>query len=342
MKGSLHRLCAVVLLCATGAGCAASPTTSPPATRPATASPNPAPNQVPITVVRGPGGAACAVLDVSAGGGSPVPVIVDTGSTGLLLTAAAIGPQAQPTGQDYRGSFVETPFTATLVRARVGIGAGPTPMTTPQPILIGSLSSSATLAGLSRCGAIQGVIGIGVGGPGPGIARVLSPLLQMGPGLSDGYALALNDHTGSLSLGRPSVSASSVSLPLLPSHGTYPDGRQAYQRDVSLCWTIGATRACGLTNIDSGAPAHLIRPDFLPTLSNRARVPPGVPVAINTPDGRPLESFTTTAHPPPDTSVRTSPLFGATRANTGIGFFLVNTVGFDVSSGMAVITPNAR
>jgi hypothetical protein len=45
---------------------------------------------------------------------------------------------------------------------------------------------------------------------------------------------------------------------------------------------------------------------------------------------------------PVDATVRISGLFGLTKANTGIRFFLVNTVGFGVSAGTAVITPRGK
>ena len=57
------------------------------------------------------------------------------------------------------------------------------------------------------------------------------------------------------------------------------------------------------------------------------------------PNGAQLRSFTT-ATSSPDVHLVFANLFGLTEANTGIGFFFSNSVGFDVSTGQAVITPD--
>lgn len=339
-------LCAVSAAVISVSGCGAPPRpAAPPPTVPTTPPPTAAGHQIPLTLARGPYGAGCVVVDVSAGGGSPVPVQLDTGGPGLLMAADAIGPQAQPTGRTHQVGFVHSPvFTTSLVSAPVSVGSGPSAVTTPGSIVIESLPDPGPLAaGLSRCGPIRGILGIGMGGPDPRVAPIESPLLQLGPGLSDGYSLALTERAGTLTLGAPTASPSSVSLPLPAANGTYPDGHRAYQRDVTLCWTIGTTHGCGPTNLDSGGYSHLIRPDFLPTLTRRGiLIPASTPVSITTPDGRDLESFTTTTMRLPDTAVQTAPLFGSTQANTGLRFFQANTVGFDAISGTVIITPQLR
>jgi hypothetical protein len=328
-----------VLACGTlvcgGCGSGSTPPTGPVR---ATA-PVPVRQSVPLTVDRAPAGWSCVLVDVSVGGGRSVPVTVDTGSPGLLLQAAAIGPNAHATGRTFSDGFVGTPmFTVTEVSAQVNVG-GPAGVTTPYPVAIGSVASDAPMLGLSGCGGAQGVLGVGVGSPGPAVPLLESPLVQLAPSLSEGYTIALTGDAGTLLVGKPVVSPTSVLLPLPAENGTYPNGHQAYQRDVTLCWTVGTVRGCGLTNIDSGFSFPAIRPDFLPTLPHQGSlIAAGTQVSINAPNGAALQSFTTAPTPPED-RLALAKLFGLTEANTGIGFFLANGVGFDVSTGHAVITP---
>jgi PE-PGRS C-terminal aspartyl peptidase-like domain len=279
------------------------------------------------------------VVDVSVGGGRPVPVVLDTGSSGLLLEAAAIGPNAQASGRTVSEGFVGTPrLPVTVVSAQVNIG-GPAGVTTPYPVAIGSVASDAARLGFSRCGGAQGLLGVGVGNPGPPVPLLESPLVQLTPSLSEGYTITLTRNAGTLLVGKPVISPTSVSLPLLEGNGTYPNGHQAYQRGVTLCWTVGTVRDCGLTDIDSGFSFPAIRPDFLPTLPHRGPlIAAGTQVSITAPNGAALQSFTTVPAPP-DVRLAFSRFFGSTEANTGIGFFFANSVGFDVSTGHVVITP---
>jgi hypothetical protein len=320
-----------------GAGCGSGST---PRTVPVqSTAPVPVRQSVPLIVNHASAGWSCLVVDVSVGGGRSVPVIVDTGSAGLLLNANAIGPNAQVGGRSFSSGFVGAPtFTVTVVSAQVNIG-GPAGVTTPQPVAIGSVASKAPMLGFSHCGGAQGVLGVGVGNPGPAVPPLESPLVQLAPSLSDGYTITLTGNTGTLLVGKPAISPASVSLPLPEENGTYPNGHQAYQRDVTLCWTVGTVRGCGLTNIDSGFSFPAIRPDFLSALPHQGPlIAAGTSVSITAPTGAALQSFIT-ASAPPEVRLALARLFGSTEANTGIGFFFANSVGFDVSAGHVVITP---
>jgi hypothetical protein len=322
-----------VLMCGMLVGCGSlSSGPTPPA--------GPVRQSVPLTVEHMPGGGSCVVADVSAGGGRSVPVVVDTGSSGLLLDAAAIGPNAQSSGQTISEGFVGRPgFTATVVSARVNIG-GPAGVTTPYPVAIGSVTSDDPRLGFSQCGGAQGLLGVGVGNPVPSVPPLESPLVQLTPSLSEGYTITLTGNTGTLLVGKPVITPTSVVLPLPEENGTYPNGHQAYQRDVPLCWTVGALSNCGLTDIDSGFSYPAIRPGFFPMFPPWGpSIPAGTQVSITAPNGALLQSFTT-APVPSDVRLGFSRLVGLAEATTGIGFFFANSVGFDVSTGHVVITPN--
>jgi hypothetical protein len=303
----------------------------------------PAQKSIPLSLVHIRGGESyCLLVNVSVGGGPSVPVVVDTGSPGLLLDSGAVGPGAQPTGRSVRDGFVGTPqFTVPVMTAKVIIG-GVGGVSTPAPVVIGSIVPTATnlLNGFSGCGGAKGLIGIGVGYPDPAVPPLESPLVQLASPLSDGYTIKLTGNAGTLLLGKPVISPTSVSLPLLKEEGTYPSGQQAYQRDVTLCWTVGAVHRCGLTSIDSGFSFPAIRPGFMPPAPYQGYgIPPGTRVSITAPNGAQLRSFTT-ATSPPDVRLAFAHLSGLEEANTGIGFFFSNSVGFDVSTGQAVITPD--
>lgn len=337
---------ATVLLCG---GCGRSPSPAaapggwtPPATPPvASAAPSGAPASVsvPLSPMRTPAGGSCLLAEVAAGGGRPVPVEVDTGSSGLLLAASALGPTHQPAGRSFREGFVHAPmFTVDEVHAPVSIG-DPAGVSTPRPILIGSITDARALSGLARCGGAVGLLGVGVGGADAALPTLTSPLSQLAEPLNDGFTITLTGQPATLQLGKPIVTPASVTLPLPPAHGTYPDGRQAYQRDVDLCWVIGPTRTCGRTNIDSGFSFPAIRADFAPTVAHHgALIPAGTPVTISAPKGPVLESFTTTPAPP-ELRLTLADLFGQTQANTGIEFFHTNSVGFDITTGQVIVTP---
>lgn len=342
---TLRVLCAVVIVgaIAVSAGCGSRPSqaagsSASSAAPQRSAGAGSAPGSIPMRLVRTRQGFGCVITDVSAGGGQSVPVLVDTGSTGLLLPASALGPGVEPTGRAFQGGFVGTPtFTANIVRAAVTVG-GAEGLTTANPIEIGSVPGPGRFS--TSCGGAQGVLGVGVGSAGPTVPALNSPVLQMPPPWSDGYTITLTGRAATLQLGKPIPSPTSVSLPLRTENGTYPDRRQAYQRDVVLCWAVGPARGCGPTNIDSGFSSPAIRPDFLPEVPRQGLlISAGTPVTIAAPNGPVLESFSAAPNPP-ETRIKLANLFGETEANTGIGFFMTHSVGFDVSTGHVVITPN--
>jgi hypothetical protein len=348
--GVARRWAMVTALALAAAGCAGQPSAPGPS---GSAAPSgaaapvpgvPATASVPLTLARSATGFSCAVASVTVGGGPPVRVVVDTGAPGLTVVSTALGPDARPTGRQGRAGFVGSSFPVTLVRARVGIGGvgGPTVLSTPRPVLLHS-----TPAALHLCGGAEGNLGIGAGNPGPGAPPPMeSPLVQLPAPLSDGFTLSLTGGTGTLTAGKPAVSARAVVLPLPTENGHYPDGRQAYQRDPTLCWTVGPQHGCGPTNVDSGFSFPAVRPDLLPGAGYPAvpsgRVgpvlPAGTEVTVTSPQGQVVESFRTAAQPR-EQQLRLTGLFGGTRANTGIGIFQTGSVADDLTTGQLIITP---
>lgn len=288
---------------------------------------------VPIRVVTRPDGVQKLLVDVSVGGGRPVPVILDTGSGGLYLLAGAIGPHASRTSQSGRRVYQGWSLTANTVRASFGIGG----VSAPNPIAVGSISAIRPAGHFALYGA-QGIMGVGrVPQAAPGF---LSPLAQLPAPSWQGFTIELHAPGGPrLLLGRPSRSDTSVLLPLTRADARYPNGSPAYDGIVTLCWRVAAQRRCGPTLPDTGDPRGSVSAVLLPQLPRAGSfVGLGLPVSISAPapGSTILRSFTTAPTPPANhPGYGRRPLF-----STGIGPYLSNGIGFDVVSGHAVVNPS--
>ena len=301
---------------------------------------------IPLTVAPIPGtGGVRVLIDVSVGGGPSVPVILDTGSAGLFMLSDAIGPNAQPiTGTHYDQRYLSGDLIAEKTRAVVAIG-GSGRATTPAPIIVGSITSATNakyVHNLFGSVGAKGILGIGVN-PRPGPLPIFSPLVQLPRPLSEGYGVTLShnaDGSNVLVLGRPSRSPNTVSVPLVRSVETYPNGQRAYVNAVRLCWMVGEVSGCGLTVLDTGAPVGLVASNALPGAPRtRSVVTPGTIVSLSTPRGTQLQSFTVATSPRSRALVYRR-LFPRQLFTAGVGFFYSDTVGWDIPAGQMVITPS--
>ncbi|MCC9311245.1 hypothetical protein LN042_30010 [Kitasatospora sp. RB6PN24] len=355
---SRNRICSLLVVltmglaaaaCSGKGGVASSGTSAPPPS--ATAGPTaPGPAAtVPITMGHQGSSPYRPMVMVSVGGGPAVPVHLDTGSSGLVLAASAVGSGIRDTG---RTSSVHygSPDAGNTLNYRVADAVVTFPGTgiaTPAPVAVGVIDQDAADAkafqSLSGDSGAQGTLGIALGGPKPESKELMSVITQLGAPNSDGYTVALTPTGGTLTLGAPKATASSVVLPLTKADGTYADGRQAWQRLVNLCWQVGQAHSCGPTTIDTGAPAQTFS-----VLHAQGDVPQtnglitqGTRVTLAAPDGGPvLEAVTTGSGSSPDTTAtRVNSI--TDQSNSGVRFFLVNAVGFNRITGQAVITPTA-
>ena len=269
-------VCAAIALAVGVAGCGGSSSSSSTTTRSsstASSTSQPATQaSIPITIKQTPLGRFL-VVNVAVGGGKPVPVLLDTGFPFLFMLNSAIGPHAS-LGSTVNPVVAGHPFVGRTATATVTL-EGTHSVTTPHRIQF-LATNSLTLPALIRYAGqlgIQGDIGIGQLFPG-----FVSPLAQLAPPLSDGFTIALNAFGGpQLLLGKPTKTASSASVPLLPGStpgvslgGTqapthYPNGMSTYVGDFTLCWRIAGDHACGITTADTGNPSALL-PQLLPNL----------------------------------------------------------------------------
>lgn len=354
---SRKRLCSLVVALIVGltaSACAgkgsvagSSASAPPPSAAGSSTAPGPAAT-VPITMGHQGSSPYRPMVMVSVGGGPAVPVHLDTGSSGLVLAASAAGSGARDTG---RTSSVHygSPDAGNTLNYRVADAIVTFPGTgiaTPAPVAVGVIDQDAADAKAFQAqtgdSGAQGTLGIALGGPTPESKELMSVLTQLGATRSDGYTVALTPTGGTLTLGAPKQTASSVVLPLTKADGTYADGRPTWERLVNLCWQAGQAHGCGPTTLDTGAPAQT-----LSVLHAQGDVPQsngviaqGTRVTLAAPGGGPvLEDVTSGSGPSPGTNTKVNSI--TDQSNSGVLFFLVNTVGFNRITGQAVITPNS-
>ena len=286
-----------------------------------------------------------ALVEVSVGGGAPVPVMLDTGSQGLRVEPGVIGPAARPTTlRDQARGPGGAGIDSLGVQASVTIGTGQTSTTTASPILVGSITSAPTSQAWTAVGA-HGVLGIG---PTPvGVDSPLrSPLTQLPAPQSEGYSITLpNDggNEGSLSLARPARSPNTLALPMIDTAASSGVG----QTEVMLCWTVADSRSCGPTLLDTASPQNVVTSSVLPAAPHTGPTPAeqiiteGTPVTIATPTGTPVMAFLATLLPEtrsllysPDTGTGTTPFIAS------IGLFTQGTIGVDIPAREVLLTPD--
>jgi hypothetical protein len=268
---------------------------------------------------------------IQIGSGEPVPVLLDTGSAGLYVEDTAVGPAARPVNsapitQQYVGSSV----TARVISAMVQFDGVTGTRLQTAPVRIGAFPAHALPTGMAKIGAV-GILGVAPGGNGSAQPSLSSPLAQLPRPLADGFTVDLAG--GKVLLGPPALSRESIQLPLTQAGWHYPDGVPGWQKTVTLCWSIGRNHRCAQTSMDTGAHAGIASSSLIPNApTTHGRISPSEPIQISTPSGNPLYSYTTS----PGLSPRYLPL---PVMNTGEHFFNTNTVGYNLDTGQAVLTP---
>jgi hypothetical protein len=250
---------------------------------------------IPVTVLGGqdlPGGVQ-PLVEVRVGRSARVPVILDTGSSGLHIFANAVatGPASgvtvtsTPANITYAGGHR---FIGVLASATINIGTQPTAHSTPfalvqHAVCIASkpvCPAAGGISGFERQG-IYGILGIGTAtSKGP----IASPILAMPGQLGNSWSLHLAGKTGALVLGARVPSPSS-SVAMIPMRRTGSWGTHALWADASLrlCTAVGTVEDCTPTLFDSGTAAfQLWGPTFLHVpRSSPTQVTTGTPVRMS-------------------------------------------------------------
>jgi hypothetical protein len=302
------------------------------------------PITVPLSVAGGQGsqGGASPIVEVRVGASQPVPVILDTGSSGLHIFASAINTTpgggvnitSQKSNITYAGGHR---FTGVVASAVVIIGSeatgGPVPFS-----LVNSASCIASkptcpaaggVAGFEAKKGADGILGIGMqSSQGP----VTSPILAMPGSFGQSWSVHLSGTNGTLVLGAQAPpSTLTVALFQMKSLGT--TGGRALWNDSALpfCTTLSATQACTPGLFDTGTPSFQVSGPILgqlPTISASGQVQSGLPVTVSQKGAdNPFWTFTTGIAKSQDL-VRVAPGQGPF-VNTGVQAFYDFTIHYD-------------
>lgn len=294
---------------------------------------------VPITTTAD-GSHTIVSVQISVGGGDPVPVMLDTGSAGLLIDASVAGPQTSATGGPFTQHYASGPVSGSLGSAVVTIGE----LSTPQPITVGLVDSSSAPTAFAT--GMKGILGVATTNEGG--QAMLAPTLQMAAPYNAGSTLQVAGTagaSGTWSLGPVTPPAGATSIPLVaqtPGSSATPEGFPGFAKDVNLCWTIGDKAAsCGPTDLDTGndTPA-LNATTFAADGPVHTVLPSGQSITIAPPNGSPLWSFTTGQTVGTD-AVKLSSLGENTEFNTGLPFFYGRTVAWNYAGGELLLGPAA-
>lgn len=291
-----------------------------------------APVVVPVTTLADSNGNPKVVVDISVGGGAAVPVILDTGSSGLLIDEAAVGSQVDSSGSTpVTKQYLGAALSGSLVQAPVTIGSVSTPA-----IGVVAYDAATSPTGLTGGGIARGVLGIAAEGVA-GTAPYFSPAMQLPAPYGDMSTLEISTTgAGSWTLGPVSAPAGADSVPLVPVDGA--TGLNRWAKDMQLCWTFaaGTNATCGPTDLDSGASSVLVNSTSAAASSATAATS-GTTVSLGDANGTQLWSFAASS----DSSVSeiaVDSLGGTTEFNTGVGFYFDHLVSFDYAGGHALIS----
>lgn len=274
------------------------------------------------------------VVDISVGGGGVVPVQLDTGSTGLIIDASVVGPQVtlKPT-DTFTETFVGAQATGTVATSTITINGS-----TTAAVDIGLIDLTADPS-FHFNGPARGLMGIGAANDGSIDNSRYAPQFLLPAPLNSGSSFDIaQSGSGTWTLGPVSPPASAISVPLQPITTNIPAGYPVtpYQKDVNLCWTLGAdAQKCANTDLDLGAPHTLLNAATYSALSTQDKngdVAAGLPITIATPDARPLWSLVTGTTIGQDAAT-VDELGSYTEFNTGMAFFFSHFVGFDYANG---------
>ena len=280
-----------------------------------------------------------------------MPVLLDTGSTGLNILASAVGSQGVTNVSTLPAETYAdgTEYARTLARATVRLGVAGTAETAP--ISIGLISGVGCRSSEPTCPGRTGAAGLvarglyGTLGVSPTPGRLSDPLLEV-PGGASGFSITYtNPSSGTVTIGLAGqVPAGASVLPLTPlSRAGSPRVTPAWDTASAVtCWTVGdLATSCGRTTFDTGSPSPA-----LDAAAYRGAIAPGgrtfasgLRVSVSAPGHQPFWTFTTGSGP--DDRLLAAPPVPGVFATTGSTVYLFASVAYDVVRGRLVVTPRA-
>jgi hypothetical protein len=315
------------------------------------ASAHTSPVAVPVTVLGGQGTpeGARPLVEVSVGNSRPVPVLLDTGSSGLHIFENAV-----ETGPDSGVTLTSTPsnitysgghrFTGVVADAVVTIGSAATTTAVPfayvqQAFCIATkptCAASGGIPGFEQSGAF-GILGIGMQSSGGGI---VSPILGMSGALGRKWSLHLNGATGALTLGAKLHRRRAVAAIQMKQIGTSASRPLWADSRLPLCVAVGPENECVPGLFDSGTYSMQISGPELgtaPTTAGTEHVAAGTPVAIML-NGAAAPFWTFTSGPTKSENLLTVEPDEGPFVNTGVQAFYDFTIAYDDATGQIFLS----
>jgi hypothetical protein len=212
------------------------------------------------------------VVDVEVAHSKPIPVVLDTGSVGLLVAKSALL-GGKDSGLHFTDKVLKEHFgllpvwwTSRIAKATVSVGgvdtASPIPLGIVSTILCRGHDCADEVLDRSQTlgiGHVEGILGIGLYGSTLGTPLV-NPLLFLPAPYRSGWTLSLGDNgdpgTGDLILGQSSVAHPVATLHLTALGGHPP----SWVDQPYLCWSIPADGDCVPTLLDSGSDGDVLVP----------------------------------------------------------------------------------
>ena len=309
------------------------------------------PATVPVTVLDGQGSSQGArpTVDVRVGNSNPVPVLLDTGSSGLHIfntavntgTGSGVTLTSQPSNITYSGGHR---FTGVVANAVVTIGSYATKM----PVSFAYVEQASCIASKPTCPAsggipgfeqsgTYGILGIGTQSSGGGI---ISPILGMSGSLGKKWSLHLAGASGTLTLGaRLPVARSATTIPNEPDRVVAGSALWA-DSSLPLCLSVGQSQRVRSRLFDSGTYTMQISGPVLgqaPTIAGTDHVVAGTPVSVSL-SGASAPFWTFTAGTTKSADLVTVRTGQGPFVNTGVQAFYDYTITYDDTSGQILLS----
>ncbi|HLP23807.1 MAG TPA: hypothetical protein VK139_07180 [Microbacteriaceae bacterium] len=297
--------------------------------------------EVPVTIIQGQNGITPTVR-ISLNGSEPLTVLLDSGSSGLVLGAEAVPATLEPSL-----TSLNTPVSRTYTSASVqgGLysadmallgGDGTAVGTWTAPLAI--VSCQVAGCGWPRAG-IVGVLGIGSGAQiieGSGGETVLaSPFTTAANVTGVAFHFDSSSRSGAFWVGQP-YAAGATTFQAPAKQATYSNGLPVFWHYVASCWTISSITACdAYTTFDSGAEYGFIATSQFEPLFGESTgpLPDGTQIAISPTSNAPAVGTMTVSTPNfqlrNDPGKSSEPL----ASNSGAGFLLDRDVVIDYQLG---------
>lgn len=247
-------------------------------------------------------------IPVNLGGKEPVPLLLDTGSKGLMVMNSRLGnAQVKRTGRRMTQVFLDgTTFEGEIVRTRITIGN----VTTPEPVFILAVNKATCAKDRPDCPARifgdkgpGGIMGVGLGD----VTTLDNPLEYLPPAHSGGFIIQGRGLGGRamLTLGLTPANRAGFKLFPVPRNKLTASWREAFFAANALpgCVTVEGVDAnpmCGRLLLDSGSSLSILaRPSKAKGTASKHmgdQIPPGSHVTVAL-EGIPPMTLTSTASP---------------------------------------------